>query len=183
MPRRTQHADQPFVVRRSAIQGRGGFATRDIAKGERIIEYVGQRISWKTADRRYDDGGMGRHHTFLFTVNRHTVIDAAVRGNDARFINHSCDPNCEAYSYRSRIFIRAIRRIRAGEELLYDYSYARDKDTTAEDEKLYRCICGAKKCRGSILEAPKRRKKALPHHSAARHQHPHKTGSGGKRRR
>jgi hypothetical protein len=183
MPTRKKQPEQPFVVRRSSIQGRGGFATRDIRKGERIIEYVGQRISWAEADRRYDDDGMGRHHTFLFTVNRTTVIDAAVRGNDARFINHSCDPNCEAYSYRSRIFIRAIRNIRAGDELLYDYSYARDKDTTEEDEVTYRCICGSKKCRGTILEAPKRRKKLLPHHAAARHQHTRHGDRKGKRRR
>ena len=87
---------QPFVVRRSGIQGKGGFALRDIRKGERVAEYVGERISWKEADERYDDDKMGRHHTFLFSVTKRTVIDAAFGGNDSRFINHSCDPNCEA---------------------------------------------------------------------------------------
>ena len=96
MPKKPLADPQPFVVRRSGIQGKGGFATRLIKKGERIAEYVGERISWKEADRRYDDEGMRRHHTFLFSVNSRTVIDAATQGGDSRFINHSCDPNCPA---------------------------------------------------------------------------------------
>jgi len=88
--------EQPFVIKQSKSQGRGGYATRDIRKGERLIEYVGERISWKEADRRYDDDGMGRHHTFLFAVTTRTVLDGAVKGNDSRYINHACDPNCEA---------------------------------------------------------------------------------------
>src|SRR5690242_380497 len=82
-----------FELRTSEIQGTGAFAIRTIRKGTRIIEYLGQRISWRTADKRYDDEKMSRHHTFLFTVDDKTVIDAAVNGNEARFINHSCDPN------------------------------------------------------------------------------------------
>lgn len=181
---------QPFVVKRSGIQGRGGFALRDIRKGERLIEYVGERVSWKEADSRYDDGKMGRHHTFLFSVTRQTVIDAGVDGNDSRFINHSCGPNCEAVDEKGRIFIEAIKRIREGEELTYDYSYERDKTTTEEDEKLYLCRCGTAKCRGTILVPPKK-KKLTTHHAASRHPHrekapPKKRGSkvgpkGGKR--
>lgn len=165
---------QPFVVRRSAIQGRGGFASRDIRKGERIVEYAGERISWKEADRRYEDDRMGRHHTFLFAVTSRTVIDGAVQGNDARYINHACDPNCEAVDDGGRIYIEAMRDIAAGEELFYDYAYARDESTTEEDEKLYVCRCGSPTCRGSILEPPKKRG-ALPktHHVAARHPHEH----------
>jgi SET domain-containing protein len=143
-----------FEVRQSKIQGRGAFAIRDIKKGTRLIEYLGQRISWRTADKRYDDEKMGRHHTFLFTVDDKTVIDAAVNGNDARFLNHSCDGNCEAITDRKRIFIEARRRITAGEELLYDYQYERSDDHSEEDEKFYACRCGSPKCRGSIL-APK----------------------------
>lgn len=143
-----------FELRTSSIQGTGAFAIRAIKKGTRIIEYLGQRISWKTADKRYDDGEMGRHHTFLFTVDDKTVIDAAVKGNDARFINHSCDPNCEAINDRKRIFIEAKKRIPAGTELVYDYQYERTDDHTAADERMYRCRCGSPKCRGSIL-APK----------------------------
>jgi SET domain-containing protein len=147
-----------FEVRTSKIQGKGAFAIRNIRKGTRLIEYLGQRISWRTADKRYDDEKMGRHHTFLFTVDDKVVIDAAVNGNDARFLNHSCDGNCEAITERKRIFIEARRSIKAGEELLYDYQYERTEDHTEEDEKFYACRCGSPKCRGSIL-APKTTKK------------------------
>ena len=147
-----------FEVRTSKIQGKGAFAIRNIRKGTRLIEYLGQRISWRTADKRYDDEKMGRHHTFLFTVDDKVVIDAAVNGNDARFLNHSCDGNCEAITERKRIFIEARRSIKAGEELLYDYQYERTEDHTDEDEKFYACRCGSPKCRGSIL-APETTKK------------------------
>ena len=143
-----------FELRTSTIQGTGAFATRTIRKGTRIIEYLGQRISWRTADKRYDDEKMSRHHTFLFTVDDKMVIDAAVHGNEARFINHSCDPNCEAINDRKRIFIEAIKTIPAGTELVYDYQYERTDDHTAEDERFYKCRCGSPKCRGTIL-APK----------------------------
>jgi uncharacterized protein len=174
MPSKTVAEPQPFVVRRSAIQGRGCFASRDIRKGERIAEYEGERISWKEADTRYDDESKRRHHTFLFAVTTRTVIDGAVQGNDARFINHSCDPNCEAIDDGGRIFIEAMQDIAAGDELFYDYAYSRDESTTPEDEQLYVCRCGTVKCRGTILEAPKK-KASLPktHHAAARHPHEH----------
>jgi hypothetical protein len=150
----------PFEIRRSAIQGRGAFATRPIRKGSRIIEYTGERIDQEEADERYDDGDMKRHHTFLFALDDGSTIDGAVGGNESRFINHSCDPNCAAYEQDGRIFIEAKRAIQPGEELAYDYSYARTKHTTKEDEELYACRCGAAKCRGSILVAPKKRKPA-----------------------
>ena len=140
-----------FELRTSRIQGTGAFAIRTIRKGTRIVEYLGQRVSWRTADKRYDDEKMSRHHTFLFTVDDKTVIDAAVGGSDARFINHSCDPNCEAINDRKRIFIEAIKTIPAGTELVYDYQYERTDDHTAEDEEFYRCRCGSPKCRGTIL--------------------------------
>lgn len=168
-PRKTVAHPRPFVVRRSRIQGRGGYATCDIRKGEWIVEYTGEKITWGESDRRYDDNSMSRHHTFLFTLNQRYVIDAAVGGNDARYLNHSCDPNCEAVITGGHIYIAALRDIRKGEELVYDYSYARDKDTTEEDEKLYVCRCGSPKCRGTILEpkkAPRRR-----HHAVARQGH------------
>jgi hypothetical protein len=148
-----------FELRSSAIQGRGAFATRPIKRGTRIIEYTGQRISPDEADQRYDDPGMGRHHTFLFSIDRSTVIDAAVDGNEARFINHSCAPNCEAIDERKRIYIEAIRDIPVGEELTYDYAYERDGTEDEDWERLYVCKCGAPTCRGTILAPPKKRGK------------------------
>ncbi len=168
--RKPAESRQPFEIRRSQIQGRGAFTTRVIKRGERIIEYTGERISWKEADRRYDDEHMQRHHTFLFSLTQRTVVDAAVGGNDARLINHSCEPNCEAVIVQGRIFIEAMRDIAAGEELSYDYAYERDADTTEEDEQRYACHCGAPGCRGTILApAPERLSRA--HHSASRHAH------------
>lgn len=184
-------SEYPFVIRRSAIQGKGAYATRPIRKGERIIEYVGERISWAESDRRYDDTKTKRHHTFLFAVNKKIVIDAAVNGNDARFINHSCDPNCEAVGEKSRIFIEALRAIKSGEELTYDYAYEREKNTTEEDEKLYVCHCGSPKCRGTILAPKKKHRPRTKHHAAARQPHvkdrtttkPRKAVGAGKRTR
>ncbi len=150
-----------IAVRRSRIQGRGVFATATIRKGARIIEYTGERITDAEADERYDDEAMARHHTFLFTVGRNTVIDGARNGNVSRFINHSCDPNCEIDVIGGRVFIAARRGIAPGDELAYDYWYQRDGTEDADAEALYLCRCGTARCRGSIL-APlrKKRKKA-----------------------
>jgi uncharacterized protein len=145
----------PFELRESPIQGRGAFATRRIRKGTRIIEYTGEHITQKQADKRYDDETMGRHHTFLFTLDENTVIDAAVGGNEARFINHSCDPNCQALIEDKKIFIYALKGISPGEELVYDYAYERAEGMDEESDKLYVCRCGAKNCRGTILAPPK----------------------------
>lgn len=143
---------RPFTVRQSRIQGKGAFATRWIDQGDRIIEYIGERISADEADERYDDDAMGRHHTFLFSVDDDTVIDAAVGGNEARFINHCCDPNCEAVDENGRIFIQALRDIAPGEELFYDYGYELGSDKlTPELKKIYPCHCGSPNCRGTIL--------------------------------
>lgn len=150
----------PFELRQSSIAGLGAFATRAIRKGTRIIEYTGERISNAEADRRYDEEKMRNHHTFLFTLNRQTVVDAAVGGNEARFINHSCAPNCEAVIEDSkRIYIEAIADIAAGEELVYDYQYERTDEHTPDDERFYACRCGAPGCRGTILMAKKKPKK------------------------
>jgi SET domain-containing protein len=155
MPRRKA---LPFTLRRSAIAGTGAFANRPIAKGTRIVEYVGERISHEEADRRYSDEGE-HPHVVLFIADRRTVIDAGVRGNEARFINHSCDPNCEVVIERGRVFIDAARDIGPGEELSYDYSLSRDGDEDAEDEARYACHCGAPECRGTMLEPRPRRRR------------------------
>jgi hypothetical protein len=158
-PKKSLPAVPAFEIRRSRIQGRGGFATRRIKRGERIGEYIGERISQGEADRRYDDDSMARHHTFLFSVTARTVIDAAVGGNDTRFINHSCAPNCDAVIERGRVFIDARKPIFEGDELFYDYSYEREKDAGPDAESQYPCRCGAPKCRGTIL-MPKKRKRS-----------------------
>jgi uncharacterized protein len=149
-----------YVVRNSHIHGRGVFAARRIRKGTRIVEYTGQRISNDEADRRYDDTRMRRHHTFLFTLDSKTVIDGAIKtgGGDASFINHSCEPNCEAVITDRKIFIHALRTIEPGEELAYDYQYERTGKNDAELEKFYLCKCGAPNCRGSIMKPAKRKR-------------------------
>lgn len=148
-----------YRVRRSAIQGRGVFATRRIRKGTRIIEYTGERISAKEADRRYDDDAMDRHHTFLFGLDGDISVDAAVGGNAARFINHSCAPNCESVIEDDRIFVEAIENIPAGAELTYDYQYERPGRYRGSWDELYACHCGAAKCRGTILKPRRKRGK------------------------
>jgi hypothetical protein len=167
-PKKSLPAVPAFEIRRSRIQGRGGFATRRIKRGERIGEYTGERVSQSEADRRYDDDAMARHHTFLFAVTSRTVIDAAVGGNDTRFINHSCDPNCDAVIERGRVFIDACKPIAEGEELFYDYSYEREKDAGPDAESQYPCRCGTAKCRGTILMPEKRRRKRSAKRKARR---------------
>jgi SET domain-containing protein len=146
-----------YEIRQSEIQGRGVFAKRRIRAGQRIIEYAGERISNKEADRRYDDEHMKRHHTFLFTLDKKTVIDGAVDGNDARLINHSCDPNCEAVIEDGKIWIYAKRNIQPGVELAYDYKYERTNDPA--DIEFYKCKCGSPKCRGTIMKAKRKRRR------------------------
>ena len=139
-------------VRGSAIHGRGVFALQHIAKGERIIEYAGERISHAQADSRYEDRPDDDNHTFLFIVDKRTVIDAGVSGNDARFINHACDPSCETVVEKRRVFIEALRAIAPGEELNYDYQIQRDDDDPADMDEIWACRCGTESCRGTMLE-------------------------------
>ncbi len=146
-------------VRTSHIQGRGVFARRRITKGRRIIEYTGELLSHDEVDQRYDDDEQERHHTFLFEVDEFTVIDATKIGSEARYINHSCQPNCEAVNEDGRIFIEAIKNIQPGTELSYDYSYDLDEPLTPQLKRKYPCFCGAPRCRGTILKPKRRRKK------------------------
>jgi len=149
----------PFEVHNSRIQGKGVFATRRIRPGQRLIEYLGERITTDEADSRYDDDAMDRHHTFLFEVDAENVIDAGKIGNEARYINHSCDPNCEAVNEDGRIFIEAVRNIQPGAELTYDYSYEHEGELSEELRQQYICLCGTQKCRGTILKVKRRRQK------------------------
>jgi SET domain-containing protein len=154
-------AKPPVVVRRSRIQGRGVYASRDIREGERIIEYTGLLITNEEADAQCDDESMRRHHTFLFGVDDEVTVDGAQGGNEARFINHSCEPNSESVILRRRVFIDALRDIAAGEEIAYDYWYTTDGGYTLDDlRRIYPCRCGAPSCRGTLARPPRRRRKA-----------------------
>jgi SET domain-containing protein len=146
-------------VRQSPIQGSGVFAARRLKKGQRIIEYTGERINDEEAYTRYDDDSMERHHTFLFALDDDLSIDGAAGGNESRFINHSCDPNCEAWIEKgNRIFIYAKKDIAQGTELTYDYAYVGVDPNDPAVLKMYVCHCGSPKCRGSIVVPPKRKK-------------------------
>ena len=121
-------------------------------KGTRIIEYLGDRISHEEADERYEEKGQDDGHTFLFVVTTRIVIDAGVGGNDARFINHSCAPNCDTVIENDRVFIEAMRDIEPGEELGYDYGLTWESTDDPEELKNYACRCGAPNCRGTMLD-------------------------------
>jgi len=149
----------PILVRDSNVHGRGVFATRRIEKGERIIEYLGERVSHDEADRRYETKEENDSHTFLFIVDSKTVIDAGVDGNDARFFNHSCDPNCESVVEKRRVFIEALRAIEPGEEMTYDYQIYRDHDDPENIDEVFACRCGFANCRGTMLWPPEPKKK------------------------
>jgi SET domain-containing protein len=141
----------PFEIKASPIQGLGAFATERITRGTRLIEYAGERLTPAEADARYPDDEAVRHHTYLFAIDDDVVIDAAVNGNEARFINHSCDPNCDAVIDDGRIWIETIRDVEPGEELAYDYAYILEVRHTTAAKKRFPCHCGAVRCRGTIL--------------------------------
>ncbi len=140
-----------FTVRNSPIHGRGVFALTHIQKGTRLIEYKGELITDAEADRRYADLHENSPHTMLFSVDGGLVIDATRRGNSARWINHSCAPNCEIDEKNSRVFIDARRDIRPGEELTYDYNLQLGEPHTRAARRAHACFCGSQRCRGTML--------------------------------
>ncbi|GAA0742167.1 SET domain-containing protein-lysine N-methyltransferase [Ideonella azotifigens] len=146
-------------VRRSGVHGKGVFALQPIEPGERLIEYTGQVIDWPEALRRHPHDPSNPEHTFYFQIEGGNVIDALYGGNAARWINHACDPNCEADEQDGRVFIKALRPIAPGEELFYDYGLTIDERYTPKLKKRYECRCGAADCRGTML-SPKTRQKA-----------------------
>ncbi|MEP6632718.1 MAG: SET domain-containing protein-lysine N-methyltransferase [Luteimonas sp.] len=158
MPKKTKK----IAARRSDIHGNGVFASDVIEKGERIVRYKGKLRSHNEVDEEYGDVDEDGH-TFLFTLNDDYVIDANVDGNVARWINHSCKPNCEAVieengkgkQHKDKVFIEAMRKIQPGEELTYNYGITLDEPHTAKLKKLWACKCGAKNCTGTMLQ-PKR---------------------------
>ena len=157
MPRR-------LALRRSPIHGNGVFATCDIPAGIELIEYKGRLLRIAQADRIYADTS-GTGHTFLFTLNERYLIDANVGGNVARWINHGCDPNCEAFVHesadgdprRDRVVIESRRPIKAGEELTYDYGIVLEEPHTARLKRAWACRCGAAACTGTMLRPRPRR--------------------------
>ena len=152
-----------YVVRRSAIHGRGVFARRPIREGETVIEYKGEIISEAEIERRYPEDRSGINHTFVFGIEHDYNIDGGSKGNAARWINHSCQPNCDTYEEDRRMYIRAIRNIRPGEELSYDYAIEAGEPLTAALRARWPCWCGARTCRGTVLvpsKKPRKRKKS-----------------------
>jgi len=141
-------------TRRSSVHGNGVFAVQDIAEGETVIEYKGEVITWKEAQRRHPHDPSQPNHTFYFHIDDKRVIDGGVDGNAARWINHSCDPSCEADEVDGRVFIKALRNIAAGEELSYDYGLIIDEPYTKKLKAEFPCWCGSDNCRGTLL-APK----------------------------
>jgi SET domain-containing protein len=145
-----------IIVQDSPIHGRGVFAKEDIKKGECIIEYKGERISWKKALDRHPHDLDQPNHTFYFSLSNGKVIDGKVRGNESKWINHSCAPNCLANELnikddKLRVFLFAKKNIKAGEELFYDYNLDVEGKKTKAVKKDYLCRCGKKKCRGTML--------------------------------
>ena len=149
-------------ARLSTIHGNGVFATEAIAKGERIVRYKGKLRTHEQVDEEYgDDDENG--HTFLFTLNDDYVIDANVDGNIARWINHSCKPNCESEieenakgkPHKDKVYIEAMRDIKPGEELTYNYGIVLDEPHTKKVKQLWACKCGAKNCTGTMLQPKK----------------------------
>ena len=144
-----------WKVKKSKIHGYGVVATKNIDKDVKIIEYKGEKISKKEGDRhsglrikRYSkkaDKGI----VYIFELNSKYDIDGTPHYNKARYINHSCDPNCEVEIINGKIWITSIKRIHKGEELSYDYGYEFDKD----DYKDHICKCGSKKCIGYIISS------------------------------
>ncbi len=144
-----------WQVKKSKVHGNGVFATRNITKGKKIIQYIGEKISKKEGDKRSEErikkylNSKTTGSVYIFELNKRYDIDGFVSRNKARFINHSCAPNCEVDIINGKIWISSIKNIKKGEELSYDYGYAFDPD----DYKDHLCKCGAKKCIGFIISS------------------------------
>ena len=139
-----------YIVKDSEIHNRGVFAIKDIKKGTLVIEYKGEKItkkeSGKRADEQLSQGDTTKGAVYIFELNKRYDIDGNVDYNDARYINHSCEPNCEAVHHNKGIWIQAIKNIKKGEEITYNYGF--DVDNFKE----HPCRCGSKKCVGYIVD-------------------------------
>lgn len=143
-------------VQQSDLHGTGVFAACDIPEETVIFEYIGTRISQEEADEQPSADPDNPFHTFFFSLSSGEIIDGGQNGNDARWINHSCEPNCEAQEDEDgeRVYIVALRDIAEGEELLYDYGLVIDDVLTDTLKQQYRCLCKAPHCRGTMLALP-----------------------------
>jgi uncharacterized protein len=146
-------------VRESGVHGKGVFAVAPIPKGDIVIEYKGDVITWKQAQKRHPHDPNDPNHTFFFHIDDKNVIDGGTNGNAARWINHACKTNCEADEVDGRIFIKAKRDIETGEELFYDYGLVIEGRISKKLKKDFECRCGAKKCRGTMLALPEKKDK------------------------
>jgi len=150
-----------YTVRRSKLHGTGVFAARKIPAGTRIVEYGGRRISPEEADRRHPVNPDDPFHTFFFSLSSGQVIDGGDHGNDARWINHSCEPNCESEEgkHGKRVYILAKHDIPRGQELFYDYGLVMEGRITKKLKQSYLCLCGSSQCRGTMLALPAKKAK------------------------
>lgn len=155
-----------IIVRNSKIHGSGVFAKKDIPADTRIIEYVGEKITKKESERRAEivlhasKNDRTKGAVYIFTLNKRYDIDGNVDYNTARFINHSCSPNCEAHLIHGHIWIVSLKDIKKGEEIAYNYGYGID------DYEDHPCCCGSRDCVGYILSEehwPKLKAKHLRH--------------------
>jgi len=148
-------------IAESRLGGLGVFTTRPIPKGTLLLEYLGERISHAEASERYYAAARPDAFVLLFTVDRKVVIDGGVGGRTARYVNHSCAPNCEADEIGGRIFISSICDIPAGAELTYDYNLQAPRPLPRDWRQRYACRCGATRCRGTIAVRPKKRPRPI----------------------
>jgi SET domain-containing protein len=158
----TKSKKPSYKVKRSPVHGNGVFATRKIDAGERIIEYTGERIGWPEALRRAEAAGGPVNHTFYFSLDDGNVIDGGANGNDARWINHACEPNCEAYEEDGRVFIHSLMDIEPGQELNYNYALVYEPRHTATVKRQFECRCGMPGCLGTMLAPRTRKSRAKP---------------------
>jgi hypothetical protein len=138
-------------VRKSGIHGKGVYAVRPIKAGDTVLEYKGEIITWKKAQACHPHDPSQPNHTFFFHLDDRHVIDAKHSAGPAKWINHSCEPNLEAEQDGYRVFLKALRDIKPGEELSYDYGLMIDARKTAKLKKEYACWCSAANCRGTML--------------------------------
>ncbi|MGB8417675.1 SET domain-containing protein [Paraburkholderia sp.] len=139
-----------LIVRRSSVHGKGVFALRDMRAGERVLEYKGVVMNWREAVRRHQRDRVDGH-TFFFALSGGRVIDGSHGGNSARWLNHSCAPNCEAIEDGDRVFIDTLRPIEADEELFIDYQLVVDRPLDEDVRRQHPCRCAAVRCRRSML--------------------------------